>query len=108
VTRLFMELKKTYYSFRGDLFCNILFEVGVCMKLLNVIKMCLTETYTKVRVYNYLSDICPIRNGLNEGNTLLPLLFTFLIEFAIRLACNYMVKIFSWVMLMMLIYWEEA
>jgi hypothetical protein len=78
------------------------------VNVLNVIKMCLTETYTKVGVDNYLSDMCPIRNGLNEGDALLSLLFTFDIEFGNRLACNYLVNIFSWVMLIKLIYWEAA
>jgi hypothetical protein len=83
VTRLFMEFKETYDSFRRDVFYNILIEVGVCMKLFSLIKMCLTETYTRVRVGKSLSDMCPIRNGLNEGGALSPLLFTFDLEYAL-------------------------
>jgi hypothetical protein len=34
------------------------------MKLVNVIKVCLNETYNKVRIVKYLSDNFPVQNGL--------------------------------------------
>ena len=46
--------------------------------------MCLTETNSRVRVGNNLSDMFPITNGLKEGDALLPLLFNFALEYAIR------------------------
>jgi len=46
--------------------------------------MCLTETYSRVRVGKNLSDIFPIRNGLKRGDALSPLLFNFALEYAIR------------------------
>ena len=45
--------------------------------------MCLTETYSRVRVGKNLSDMFPIRNGLKQGDTLSPLLFNFALEYAI-------------------------
>ena len=62
----------------------ILIEFGVPKKLVTVIKMCLTETYSRVRVGKNLSDMFPIRNGLKQGDALLPLLFSFVLEYAIR------------------------
>ena len=47
-------------------------------------KMCLTETYSKVWVGKNLSYMFPIRNGLKQGDALLPLLFKFAVESAIR------------------------
>jgi hypothetical protein len=91
-----------YHSFRCDVFYSILIEVGVCMQPVGVIKMCLNETYTRVPVGKILYDMCLIRNCLNERGALSPLLFTFDLEHANRLACNCMVNI-SCVMLMMLI-----
>jgi hypothetical protein len=35
---------------------NILIEFGVLMKLVRLIKMCLNETYNKVRIGKHLSD----------------------------------------------------
>jgi len=46
--------------------------------------MCLTETYSRVRVVKNLSDMFPIRNGLKQGDGLSPLLFNFALEYAIR------------------------
>ena len=49
-----------------------------------LIKMCLAETYSRVRVGKNLSDVFPIRNGLKKGDSLLSLLFNFGLECAIR------------------------
>jgi len=46
--------------------------------------MCLTETYSRVRVGKNLSDMISIRNGLKQGDALLSLLFNFALENAIR------------------------
>jgi len=46
--------------------------------------MCLTEIYSRVRVGKNLSDRFPIRNGLKQGDVLPPLLFNFVLEWAIR------------------------
>jgi hypothetical protein len=44
----------------------------------------LNETYSRVRVGKHLSDTFPIMNGLKQGDALLPLLFNFALEYAIR------------------------
>ena len=46
--------------------------------------MCLTETYSRVRVGKNLSEMFPIRNGLKQGDALSPLLFNFALVYAIR------------------------
>ena len=46
--------------------------------------MCLTETYSRVRVDKHLPDMFPVMNGLKQGDALSPLLFNFLLEYAIR------------------------
>jgi len=47
------------------------------MKPARLIKMCPTETYSRVLVGKNLSDMFPIRNGLKQGDALSPLLFNF-------------------------------
>jgi len=54
------------------------------MKLVRLIKMCLNETYSRVQVGKHLSDMFPVRNGLKQGDALLPLLSIFALEYAIR------------------------
>ena len=63
---------------------NILLEFGVPKKLVRLVKMCSTETYSRVRVRKNLSDRFPIRNGLKQGDALSPLLFNFALEYAIK------------------------
>jgi hypothetical protein len=54
------------------------------MKQVRLIKMSLSETYSKVCIGKKLSDNFPIQNGLKQGDALLPLLFSFALEYAIR------------------------
>ena len=63
---------------------NILIEFGIPMKLVRLIKMCLTEIYSRVRVDKNLSDIFPIKNGLKQGDALWPLLLNFALGNGIR------------------------
>jgi hypothetical protein len=53
---------------------NILTEFVIPLKPLSLIKMCLNETYSRVWVCKHLSDMFPIKNGLKQGDALLPLL----------------------------------
>jgi len=46
--------------------------------------MRLTETYSRLRVGNHLSDRFPIRNGLKQGDALSPMPFNVALEYAIR------------------------
>ena len=44
--------------------------------------MCLNETYSRVRVGMHLSNMFPIRNGLKQGDALLPLLSNFAFDYS--------------------------
>jgi len=46
--------------------------------------MCLNETYNRARVGMHLSNMFPFRNGLKQGDVLLPLIFNFAFDYAIR------------------------
>ena len=82
--QLFIDFKKAYDSVRREVLYNILIEFGIPKKLVSLIKMCLTETYSRVRVDKNLSEMFPIRNGLKKGEAQSPLLFNFALEYAIR------------------------
>jgi len=53
------------------------------MKLVRLIKMCLKETHSKVRIGKDMSDAFPNQNGLKQDD-LSALLFSFALECAIR------------------------
>jgi hypothetical protein len=84
VHQLFLDLKKAYDSLRREILYNILIEFGVPLEVVRLIKLYLNETYSKIRIGKHLSDNFLIRNGLKQGNALSPLLFNFVLEYAIR------------------------
>jgi len=84
VHQLFIDFKKAYYSVRSEVLYKILIEFGILKKLVRLVKMSLTETYSKVRVGKNVSDRFPLRNGLKQGDALSPMLFNFALEYAIR------------------------
>jgi hypothetical protein len=84
VHQLFVYFKKAYDSVRREVLYNILIEFGIPTKLVRLIKMCINETYSKVRIGKHLSDNFPIQNGLKQGDALSPLLFNFALEYTIR------------------------
>ena len=78
------DFKKAYESVRREILYNILIEFGISMKLVRLMKMCLNETYSRVRVGKRLSDMFPVKNGLKQGDALPPFLFIFALRYAIR------------------------
>jgi hypothetical protein len=59
-------LQKTYDSFRKDVLFNILSKLGIPRKLVRLLKMCLNNTYSTVRVGKNLSKIFPINNSFKK------------------------------------------
>jgi len=84
VHQLFIDFNKAYDSVRREVLYNILIEFGVPRKLVKLIIMFLTETFSRVRVGKNLLGMFPIRNGLKKGDALSPLLSNFELDYAIR------------------------
>jgi len=61
VHQLFIDFKKAYDSVRREVLYKIHTEFGIPMQLVRLIKMCLTETYSRNRVGKHLSDMFLIR-----------------------------------------------
>ena len=80
------DFKHACIAVTREVLYTILIEFGIRLKLVRLIprKMCLTVTYSRVRVGKNLFDSFPIRNGLKQGDALSPLLFNFALELAIR------------------------
>jgi hypothetical protein len=62
---------------------NILILLGINIKLIMLIKMCLNETNNRVRVGKHFSDMFPIKNVFKQENALSWLLFSFALEYVI-------------------------
>jgi hypothetical protein len=84
VHQLFIDFKKVYGLVRRGVLCSILIEFGITVKLVKLIKMCLVETYSRVRVGKHLSDTVPIKNASKQGDVSSPLLFNFAVDYAMR------------------------
>jgi hypothetical protein len=66
VHQLFADFKEAYYSVRREVLYNILIEFGVHMIDVRLIKLCLHEIYSKIRIGKYLSDNFPIQNDMKQ------------------------------------------
>jgi hypothetical protein len=53
------------------------------MKAVRLMKVCLNETYCRVRIGKYLFDNSPIQNGLKQRSALSQLLFVFALGYII-------------------------
>ena len=84
IHQLFIDFKNSYDSVKREVLYNILTEFGIPKKLVRLIKMCLSETYSRAHVGRFLSDAFPIHCGLKQGEALSTLLFNFALEYAIR------------------------
>jgi len=67
VHHLFIDFKEVCDSVKREVLYNSLPEFSMPKKLIRLIKICLNETYSKIRVGKYLSDTYPIQNGLKQG-----------------------------------------
>jgi len=76
VHMLFIDFKTAYESVRREVLYNILTNFGIHMKPVRPINMCLNETYkySRGQVGKHMSDMFPIKNGLQQADALSPLL----------------------------------
>jgi hypothetical protein len=57
VHRLFIDFLRAYELLRREVLCSIAIELGIPMKLVGLIKMCLNETYSNVCLDKHLSVV---------------------------------------------------
>ena len=64
VQQLFIDFEKACDSIKEEKFYIILTEFGIPRKLVMLIRMCLSETRSRLQVGNHLSNTFEIYNGL--------------------------------------------
>ncbi|KAJ4450181.1 hypothetical protein ANN_01588, partial [Periplaneta americana] len=64
VHQLFIDFKKAYDSVKREVLYDILIEFGIPKKLVRLIKMCLSETYSRVRIEYAIRKVQNNRQGL--------------------------------------------
>ena len=67
VHRILTGFKKAYGSVRREVLYNTVTEFVIPLKLVELIKVCLNETSSRVRVGKHLSDMFPIMNDLKQA-----------------------------------------
>ena len=67
ITKKLIDFEKAHDSIKREFLYDILIKFGVPKKLVRLIKTCIDNTRSKVRIRNYLSSSFPNENGLNEG-----------------------------------------
>jgi len=68
------DFKEACNSVRREVLFDILTGLGIPMKLVRLIKLCLNETFSRVRAGKNLSDMFLVQNG-SRRDDLSPLLF---------------------------------
>jgi len=55
--QLCIDFKETYDSFRREVLYNILIEFGIPMMLERLLRVCVNETYSRVRLGKHLNGL---------------------------------------------------
>ncbi|KAJ4427635.1 hypothetical protein ANN_25283 [Periplaneta americana] len=72
VHQSFIDFKKAYDSVKREVLYDILIEFGIPKKLVRLIKMCLSETYSRVRIVRKNSSQYMFRNSSHSCQPALP------------------------------------
>jgi hypothetical protein len=80
----YLKILRKPVTLRREVLYNILKGCGIPVELVRLIKMFVNETSSKICVGRTLSEAFPVQNCLKQGDNLLPFLFNFALEYAIR------------------------
>jgi hypothetical protein len=81
---VFIDYKQAYDSIDRERLWKILKNFGLPTKLINMIKLCNTNTSSRVKVNNEISSSFTINNGLKQGDAMSSVLFNMALESVIR------------------------
>jgi len=81
---IFVDYKQAYDSIIRKELWRTLAYLGISKKLIILIQMCNTDTYSRIKLKNISSHTFKIENGLRQGDAMSPVLFNLALERVIR------------------------
>jgi hypothetical protein len=84
IHQLYIDYKQAYGTINRAKLVEIMKEFGIPMKLVQLVKITLTNTNSKVKIHGKLSPSFEITTGLRQGDSLSTLLFNLCMEKIIR------------------------
>jgi hypothetical protein len=84
VYQIYVDFKKAYASIQRKKLYTIMYEIGLPPKLVRLVTATMTGTEAQVKVQTELTDTFEIRQGLKQGDGLVPVLFNLALEYVIR------------------------
>jgi Reverse transcriptase (RNA-dependent DNA polymerase). len=77
---IFLDCIKAFDSIHRETLLGILKEFQFPTKLINLISMCISETFAKIKTPNLISQQFQIHSGLTQGDPLSPVFFDLVLE----------------------------
>ena len=77
---LFIDFQEAYDSIHRESLWKIMREFQIPLKLINMCKLCIQDTYSKVRIKGKTSAAFKNKTGLKQGDALSPLLFNIALQ----------------------------
>jgi hypothetical protein len=75
IQELLVDFMKGYYFVTREVLYDILIQIGILMKLVRLMKMCLNETHIRVRLRKHLSDMFPTKNSVKKRRCFIAIAF---------------------------------
>jgi sorting nexin-29 len=84
----FVDYKQAYDSIDRERLWEALRAFGIPMKIIKMIKLCKSKTYSREKFGNELSMAFKIKSGLRQGDAMSPILFNMALESVVREMLN--------------------
>jgi hypothetical protein len=81
---LFIDLKAAYDSISRQMLLRALGDLGIPEKLIRLIKLTLSQSFSCVKLPGNLTEYFEVKNGVRQGDALACLLFNLALEWSIR------------------------
>jgi len=85
---VFVDYKQAYDSVNREKLWEALKTFGIPLKIIKMVQLCNSETYSKVKLGNEVSMAFEIKSGLRQGDAMSPILFNMALESVVREMSN--------------------